>query len=237
MFDKVTKEYTGTTVAYLNKVASRKAGKDIYFMPAYTTELIPPKCAENEVAIFERGQWNIVPDFRGVAVYNLNTRESIIWKEIGKLPKGYTTKVIERIEDVKNELLFNMKNNFNKCLTETKLQVPSTELYFTYGSVERLKKEQLNNIQISRDDNNKIYALTRAEYDVVLNYLNIFGQYMYLQKWALENNIKKCESVELLKTFQNRLDFRVDQRQINNLVRMTPDKRKEYFKRLADNIK
>lgn len=236
-YDKVTKEYTGTNIAYLDKVASRRAGREIYIMPAYTTTIQPPEAKEGEVAIFVNDEWKVVPDFRGRIVYDLNTRKGAIWEQIGKLPKGFAVNLPERLEDVKTMYLKTMKTNFDVCLTNTKLKVPGTELYFSYKSVERLKNEQATGVTMSRDDNNKIYMLTRQEYDVIINYLVIYGQYMYLQKWTVENVLKKCQDLDLLKTHQNKLEFRVDQKQINNLVKLTPDKRKEYFIRMADNIK
>lgn len=237
VYDKVTKEYIGTVEAYIDSVASRRVGHDVYLMPSYTTELVPPEANHGEVAIFQNKEWKVVPDFRGQTVYNYNTRESVVWNEIGPLPKGFTSKAIERLEDVKDNYIQIMKNNLGRCLYDTKINIPSTELYFNYGSVERLKREQSTGILMSRDDNNKIYMLTRQEYDVIINYLIVFGQYLYIQKWLVENNIKKCENVEILKTYKDKLDFRVDQKQINNLVKMTPGERKAYFVRMVEKIK
>lgn len=237
MYDKVTKEYIGTTIAYKDKVASIKKRQDIFLIPAYTTDIEPPETGENEVAIFYDNCWKVVPDYRNKTIYNINTREKTVCDTIGELPKGYTLKLVERLEDIKDEYLTIMKNSFIDCVEVVKLKIPSTELYFTYNSVERLKKEQSTGIVMSRDDNNKIYMLTRQEYDVIINYLVVFGQYMYLQKWALENTIKKCSDIEVLKTYKDKLNIRVDQRQINNLVKMNPEERKAYFVRIADNIK
>ena len=113
----------------------------------------------------------------------------------------------------------------------------TTELYFSYESVGRLKNERDLAIQMSRDDNNKIYSLTRQEYDAIINYMVIYGQYLYLQKWIVESIIKKCNDIEILKTHKDKLDFKVNPKQINNLVKMTPEKRQEYFTQMANNIK
>jgi len=90
---------------------------------------------------------------------------------------------------------------------------------------------------MSRDDNNKIYSLTRQEYDAIINYMVIYGQYMYLQKWAVENLIKKCTDVELLKTYKQKLEFEVDPKFINKIAKMSVDGRKEFFSQMANNIK
>lgn len=236
-YDKITKEYRGVTEAFIDKVSSIKKGKKIFIMPAYTTDIEPPMIEEGNVAIFAGDKWKILPDFRGKFIYNVGTREKKIWDKIGPLPKGYATELPERIEDLKTLYLQTMKMNFDVFISNTKLKIPSTELVFSYNSIERIKKEQSINVLMSRDDNNNVYMLTRQEYDVIINYLVVYGQFMYLQKWIIESAIKRCDDIEILKTYANKLNFKVDQKQINNLVKLTPDKRKEYFVHMADNIK
>jgi len=236
-YDKVTKEYIGTNEAYLDKVATRRLQKEVYALPIYCTEQEPPKVKKGEVAVFKNNQWVIEKDYRGQTVYNLDTRQGQIWTQIGNLPRGYVTNLPERLEDVKTLYLKMMKTNFDVCLTTTKIQIPTLNLYFTYNSLERLKNEQATGIQMSRDDNNKIYMLTRQEYDAIINYLVIYGQFMYLQKWNIENTLKKCTDLEILKSHLSDIEFKVDINQINSLVKLTPDKRKEYFMRMANNIK
>lgn len=236
-YDSYTKEYIETMNAIEDKVATKKAGKPIYFTPAYTTFEKPPKVNKGEVAIFKNGKWVVEEDHRGETIYNLATREGKNWTEIGKLPKGYVTRLPERLEELKDFYLKTMKTNFDVCLTNTKVQIPSTDLYFAYTSLERLQNERATGIQMSRDDNNKIYSLTRQEYDVIINYMVTYGQYMYLQKWTIENILKKCADVELLKTHKDQLNFKVNPKQINNLAKLSPEKRKEYFMSMANNIK
>ena len=198
-YDAITNEYIESMTAIVDKVASRRAGKQIYFIPAFATLVKPPKTKAGEVAIFNNGKW--------------------------------------KIEDVKTLYLQTMKTNFNVYLKSNKMQIPSTDLYFSYTSVERLQNERELAIQMSRDDNNKIYSLTRQEYDDIINYMVIYGQYLYLQKWTVESIIKKCNNIEILKTHKDKLDFKVNPKQINNLVKMTPEKRQEYFTQMANNIK
>lgn len=236
-YDKKTKEYIGTNTAYVDPVASEKAKKKIYALPIYTTEIKPPKTGKGEVAVFNNGKWSIEKDYRGLVVYNINTREAVRWATIGELPKEYATNLPERIEDIKTIYLQTMKSNFNTCMTRSKVNIPATELYFAYASVERLKNEQTLGIQMSRDDNNKVYSLTRQEYDAIINYMVIYGQYMYLQKWIVESMIRNCDDLDLLKTYKNKLDFTVDQKFINKIAKMSVGDRKEYFTQMANNIK
>jgi hypothetical protein len=185
----------------------------------------------------EKGEWKVVKDYRGYTVYNVATREGKVWTEVGELPKEYAFKLPERLDELKSIYLKTMKSNFNVCMSQTKINIPSTDLYFAYTSLERLKNEQALGLQMSRDDNNKIYSLTRQEYDAIINYMVIYGQYMYLQKWAVENLIKKCTDVELLKTYKPKLEFEVDPKFINKIAKMSVDGRKEFFSQMANNIK
>ena len=236
-YDGRTREYIGTDTAYLDPVATRKAGEKVYAFPACTTDIKPPRTQKGEVAVFEKGEWKVVKDYRGYTVYNVATREGKVWTEVGELPKEYAFKLPERLDELKSTYLKTMKSNFNVCMSQTKINIPSTDLYFAYTSLERLKNEQALGLQMSRDDNNKIYSLTRQEYDAIINYMVIYGQYMYLQKWAVENLIKKCTDVELLKTYKQKLEFEVDPKFINKIAKMSVDGRKEFFSQMANNIK
>ena len=235
-YDKRTKEYKGTDIAYLDPVATEKAGEKIYAMPAYTTTKVPPEAQEGQARVFEDNKWNYVLDLRGTVVYNVATRESLVWTELGDLPEEYTTCLPEQLDELKELYLKVMKTNFDVCMVNTKIQIPSTNLYFTYESLERLKKEQNVGIQISRDDNNNIYSLTSQEYDAIINYMVIYGQYMYIQKWTLENLISSCIDIDTLKTYKNQLEFNINLELINQLAQKTEEERKAYFEVMVQNI-
>ena len=111
-YDAITNEYIESMTAIVDKVASRRAGKQIYFIPAFATLVKPPKTKAGEVAIFNNGKWKIEEDHRGETVYSLDTREAQTWSKIGKLPRGIVTKLTERLEDVKTLYLQTMKTNF-----------------------------------------------------------------------------------------------------------------------------
>ena len=100
-YDAITNEYIEPMTAMVDKVASRKAGKQIYFIPAFATLVEPPKTKAGEVAIFNNGKWQVEEDHRGETVYSLDTREAQTWSKIGKLPRGIVTKLTERLEMLK----------------------------------------------------------------------------------------------------------------------------------------
>lgn len=86
-YDKITKEYLFESEANIDIEATKKAGIDIYYLPADATNVKPPKTVKFEVAIYENG-WQITPDFRNEWI----TDKSLIpikHNKIGELPQGF----------------------------------------------------------------------------------------------------------------------------------------------------
>lgn len=86
-YDKITKEYLFESEANVDIEASKKAGINIYYLPADATSVKPPKTVKFEVAIYENG-WQITPDFRNEWI----TDKSLIpmkHDKIGELPQGF----------------------------------------------------------------------------------------------------------------------------------------------------
>ena len=239
-YDKDTKEFIGANTAFLDKVATRKAGVNKYLLPSYATFIAPPKTEIGEVAIFdmEKEKWNVVKDYRGRMVFNIETRQGVIWDKLGAIPAGYTTELKPSLSELKAKYLSTLKINFNKYLKETKITIPKLELVFTYGSLNDLIAEKDMNLAVSRDVNNMIYTgLTNEQYCYIIDYLTTFGQIAYLNKWSVENIINKCEDVDLLRTYKNKLEVKVDIKHLDNLMKLDEEKRKDYFIRNANNIK
>ena len=57
----------------------------------YTT-IQPPTFEQDQIAVFDpkTKKWSIVEDYRGYTIYNINTKETTILKEIGSVPDGWT---------------------------------------------------------------------------------------------------------------------------------------------------
>lgn len=230
-------EFVGTVEVQKDYVASRRLGRDVYAIPTNATMEEPLQPKEGYAIVFNEDKWEYVKDYRGQMVFNLATREGLIWEKIGELPKGYGFNLPERLEDLKDTYLKTMKTNFDVYLSKTKITVPVQNLCFTYSSLERLQNEQATGILMSRDDNNTIYTMTQDEYATVIKFLVVYGQHMYLQKWLIENALKKCTDLELLKTYKKSLEFKADMKQLDNIMKLPEDKLQAYFKRLADSIK
>ena len=88
---------TGLLISYSTAELDVKASKDnpVYIVPANTTFAKPPVVEQvHRIAKFDikTNSWTVVDDFRGLPVYNKNTKEKVEWKTLGNLPKEYTFK-------------------------------------------------------------------------------------------------------------------------------------------------
>ena len=100
-YDNITGEYIGKGIADINPVATQKAGKNVYYAPAYSTLDEPPELPEHKVALFENGKWIVKDDFRGCFICDKNLNLVSI-QEIGAIPDGYyliTDKQAQKIKD------------------------------------------------------------------------------------------------------------------------------------------
>lgn len=93
IYDKKTKEFKGQQLAFLDPLESKKQNKNIYLVPALSTDKEPPKTKKNQVAIFSGSNWKIVSDYRGQTYY-IGTKQYEM-KEIGELPSGATLEPVE----------------------------------------------------------------------------------------------------------------------------------------------
>ena len=237
-YDRITKEYIGSETIYLDQVATMREGKEIYLYPAFSTSVEPPKTNKNEVAVWNGAQWEVKEDYRGLTIYNTETRESMVCREIGSLPKGHSLELKSSLAEKKADYILTLKTNFTRYMNSTKITIPDLDLSFLYTSLENIKQEKDLKLAVSRDDNNKIYTnLTSEQYDVIIGYLLTFGQLVYLYKWNMENTINKCKNMEILEGLRDKLTVKIDMSQLTNLMNMPEEKRNSYFTREAKNIK
>jgi len=94
-YDKDTKEYIGASEADLDPEETKVQGKNIYLIPAYATDVKPPKTGKAEVAIYDEG-WKKVPDYRGLYMVNMYMIPEKVTK-IGELEEGYAIITEEQI--------------------------------------------------------------------------------------------------------------------------------------------
>lgn len=84
IYNTKTGEYIGEQNAQPNP---KRAGEFLY--PENSTTKTPPSLKQNESVVFKDGQWNIVKDYRGKEIVNLNTKEETTVQSLGDITAGY----------------------------------------------------------------------------------------------------------------------------------------------------
>lgn len=103
-YDAYSKEYIGKGIADINPEASKKAGHDVYWAPAYATLEEPPIFEDNRVAVFneETQKWVVEVDYRGQYACDSNLNVIVI-SELGEIPSGYILITEEQFNQIKND--------------------------------------------------------------------------------------------------------------------------------------
>ena len=76
-YDEKTKEYTGTQNAFIDPLETKKQGKDVYLVPANSTNIKPTlkPSTDNDMLVFNGKEWQIKPRFELNGVYkNIDNR-------------------------------------------------------------------------------------------------------------------------------------------------------------------
>lgn len=87
-YDRITKEYTYSQEAELDREESRIKGEEIYLIPAYSTLQQPLSNKEGYAVIFDEN-WKYTPDHRGQKVINPETEEIVVVNYLGEIKDGY----------------------------------------------------------------------------------------------------------------------------------------------------
>lgn len=155
-----TKEYLNSTEAYEDPEASRRQGKFIPMMPANSTLLAPPGYnPQNQIPVFEDGQWVIKADYR--KNYKKVTDDFITEyiKDIGEIADGYvvTKELADEID--KNPDMFKIENG--------EVIRKSDEEYAAFEA-ER-EKERIANLNLTAADVERaIYKAKGLDFDDVI---------------------------------------------------------------------
>lgn len=159
-YDKETKAYLNSIEAYEDPEASRRQGKFIPMMPANSTLLAPPDYdPQNQIPVFEDGQWVIKADYR--KNYKKVTDDFITEyiKDIGEIADGYvvTKELADEID--KNPDMFKIENG--------KVLKKSDEEYAEFEA-ER-EKERIANLNLTAADVERaIYKAKGIDFDDVI---------------------------------------------------------------------
>lgn len=104
-YDKRTKEYTGSGVANINPVATKREGKEVYYAPAYATLKKPPTVNKYKVPVYINDAWVVKDDYRGAYICDENLNIQIV-TTIGELPEGFIVISEEEAQQIKNDALW-----------------------------------------------------------------------------------------------------------------------------------
>lgn len=71
-YDEKTKEYTGTQNAFIDPLETKKRGKNVYLLPANSTNIKPTlkPSTDNDMLVFNGKEWQIKPRFELNGIYN-----------------------------------------------------------------------------------------------------------------------------------------------------------------------
>ena len=96
IFTPDTGEFVQEGKAYLNPRRSQAEKKPVFALPANSTFEIPPDKEPETALIFNKttGKWDVLPDFRGIIFYNIETGEQYRPDKINEKPEPdvYTRK-------------------------------------------------------------------------------------------------------------------------------------------------
>ena len=92
-YDRITKEFLGSSEARLDPKETEIQGKEVYLIPTYTTIIEPLTLDIDEVAVFESDNWVAKEDHRGKTVFDIATAEDMVINQIGPMPDGFTLEI------------------------------------------------------------------------------------------------------------------------------------------------
>lgn len=215
-YDKDTKELLFTQQGELDPLESENQGKDVYLVPANSTDIKPTlePSNDNEMLVFNGEGWELKPRFELNGIYN--TIDNRIYEFCKK--NGYHLEQVENgfkicapkektFEEVKSDKLSDLaskaqdfENNVNKemwfkssvngyLINGDRRTRSNLEDLITYSTTDTIQLRDYENIE---------RQLTKEQLQVMLKELCINGQLLYEQKWAFEDKINACTTIEEL---------------------------------------
>lgn len=203
-YDEKTKEYTGTQNGFIDPLETKKQGKDIYLKPANATDKKPLDVKENQAAVFNGSEWEIIADYRNKTYY-IGTEQHEM-KELGDLPKGATFEPVEpkkSLSELKSEKLAELTSitsKFDNQLVNTDMIIKSS-LGFSINADLRSQNNLRGLIAVGIEPvnfvtaDNSVKSLSIAELNTLLNECALNGQSLYLQKWEYKAKIESAKTI------------------------------------------
>ena len=149
-YNEKTKEYISTETALLDPLETKKAGKNIYLLPANATFVEPKEVEDSYVNVWDGRLWKRTEDNRGKEywlpedVYGAPAR---IMKELGPFPEGAIFTAPEQPEEEKkSEKANSFKSNLRNIAINAMMAI------LAGNSVENVKAEYQTELQSVDDE-------------------------------------------------------------------------------------
>ena len=202
-YNPVTREYLRTTNARLDPLASKKAGHDVFLIPAHATDTKPPVVQAGEVPIYSQGSgWSSVPDHRGETWYDQNTREPVVIDSI-EIPASLVMTQPEiplaeakanKKAEIKSAMATQLSNGFTTQGGIT-MDATAADIRLLDDGM-RLAQRLSQTAMDIRDYGNTVHiGQTIADVETMVNELAINYQQALAKKWAIEAQIDAAATV------------------------------------------
>ena len=149
-YDEKTKEFTGTQNAFIDPLESENQGKDVYLVPANSTDIKPTfePCNNNEMLVFNGEGWELKLRFELNGIYN--TIDNRIYEFCEK--NGYHLEQVENgfkicapaqksDDEVALEELEQQENTLNAQIAELKDNLLTATLVDDTEQIESIKAQ------------------------------------------------------------------------------------------------
>ena len=204
-YDEKTKEYTGTQNAFIDPLETKKQGKNVYLVPANSTNKKPLETKENQAVIFNGSEWEIIADYRNKTYY-IGTEQHEM-KELGGLPKGATFEPVEpekTLEELKSEKLSELTaitSKFDNQLVNTDMIIKSS-LGFSINADLRSQLNIHRLISIGTEPVSFVIAdnttadLSLAQLNILISECEENMQYLFGLKQSYKQQIEQTKTKE-----------------------------------------
>lgn len=141
-YDEKTKEFTGTQNGFIDPLETKKQGKKVYLVPANATDKKPLETKENQTAIFNGSEWEIIADYRNKTYY-IGTEQHEM-KELGDLPNGAAFEPVESKKTLDEQTLEELQKeqtDLNAQIEQLKDQLLTAILTGNTDQIESIKAQ------------------------------------------------------------------------------------------------
>ena len=231
-YDKETKEYIGCLgEAQIDPLESKLKGEDII--------VIPPNCTLKEPKILmegtanryneEKGEWEVVADYRGLTGFDSKTKQEITITELGELPENFVEELPKTIQDSKILKIKEIKKVYEDVRKQD-IKVDKVIYPYSFYSTLKYAIEGIGDLGVVAVDNPKndedIITFSREEAESLLKYLKIYNLLLPIRKKKLIGEVKKLRSQAKIESFK--IDFNLD-KEIKSLLDKSNEEIEKYI--------